>query len=96
MVEINAATTAVLFINAEAKAVQSRVLSVDLNLEPLIMNTETRRRTLVRSNANEQSTSNTKVTRPGLTTFVNTVSVETKPVAKQASSETAKTFSDFC
>jgi len=96
MVEISAATTAVLFINAEAKAVQMRVLRVDLNLEPLIITAETRRKTLVRSKANEHSTRSTKVTKPGFTTFVNTVSAETRPVAKQASSETAKTFSGFC
>ncbi len=87
---ISAATTAVLFINAEEIAVYTIMRKLDCNLEPLKISKDTRRSTLVRSKANDANTNNTKVISPGLTALVRMSWVSTKDVAKQANIATAK------
>ena len=69
---------------------------VDLNLEPLFIKAESRRKTLVRSKAKEQNTKNNKVTKPEFTALLRMSAEETKEAAKQTNVAPAKIRSGAC
>jgi hypothetical protein len=90
---INVATTAVLLIIADDKAVPNNKRRLDLILEPLNKRLDKRRNKLVRSKAKEHMTKSIKVTKPGLTALVKILSTLTKDKAKQTRTVTEKTRS---
>jgi hypothetical protein len=90
---INVATTAVLLMIADDRAVPNSKRRLDLILEPLNNRFDKRRNILVRSKAKEHITRSIKVTKPGLTALVKISSTLTKDRAKQTRTVTEKTRS---
>ncbi len=93
---ISVATTAVLLIKAEAKAVPIKSRNIDFTLEPLKTLLLRRRKILVRSNENEQSTNKINVTKPGFTALARILSTLTKESAKQTSTVIENIRSGTC
>jgi hypothetical protein len=90
---MSVATTAVLLIIADDKAVPNNKRKVDFILEPLNRLVDKRRNILVRSKANEQITKSIRVTSPGLTAFVKISSTLTNDKARHTNTVIEKTRS---